>query len=892
MKDESKTKKQLINELVKLRERMAELETVEEEGRLPEETLRKNIEFTKNLIASMKEELRKHRDSFEEIVNERTKELRAINEQLQMEIAERMQANEALHENEASFRTIFDNSPDAIFIEDAEGYVLDVNPAACRLQRIDREHLIGKHVLELVPPDKRNEVARDFPKVASGEWDEAQGLSLTANGQSVPVEIRSRLIAYSGKTAVLLIVRDITARKQAEEAIQYRAEFEHLIAGLSSEFVCFNPGEVDAGIEKTLQVVGEFAEVDRSYVFLFRDDKKIVDNTHEWCAGGIEPQITNLQNLPSESVPWWMDKLNRYENIYIPNVDDLPPEAGFEKEMLKTQNIQSLVVVPMVSEDNLVGFLGFDSTKSKKEWPENIVALLRIVGDIFTNSLERKRVDKALWESEARYRLLAENATDSIWIRDMNLRHTYVSPSVTRLRGFSVEEAMGQSVEETLTPASLELVRKAWAEEMAFEEMEDKDPGRTRTLELEQYCKDGSTVWTEVEMIFLRDEGGRPSGILGCTRDITERKNLEAEREKYAERLEHEVYKKTLEFRKSEAKYRDLVEKMNEGVITLDAGMKVSFVNPAFLRMLGYREEELLGKHFTEVSWADDEAMSVLMKESEKRRRLEPSRYEVKVRHKTGKIVHALASATPIKGPDGEFAGSYAVVTDISEQKKLEWALKELSTRLVDLQEQERRRIACELHDEIGGALTGMAIELELLSHEPDMKGKAQINHLALLRDRIHETIDLVQRVSYELRPAILDDLGLPSALRWYVDTFRERTRIKAKIRMAASLERLPEAVEIAVFRITQEALTNVARHSKAESVSLILSRGKNKLSLSIKDDGVGFDPDKLYREPEERGFGIFGIQERLRSLGGNLDLQSKPGEGTRLVVTIPLGPD
>ena len=505
---------------------------------------------------------------------------------------------------------------------------------------------------------------------------------------------------------------------------------------------------------------------------------------------------------------------------------------------------------------------------------------------------KRKKMEKALCESEERYRLLAENATDSIWIRDMDLRHTYVSPSVTRLRGFSVEEVMTQSIDDSLTPASLELVRKAWTEEMLFEEMEDKDPGRTRTLELEQYCKDGSTVWTEVETIFLRDEEGRPTGILGCTRDITERKNFEAELEKYTERLEHEVYKKTLEFRKSEAKYRDLVEKMNEGVITLDAEMKVSFVNPAFLRMVGCHEEEVLGKHFTEVSWADEEAMSIITKESEKRRKLRSSRYEVKARHKTGKIVHTLTSATPIKGPDGEFAGSYAVVTDISEQKKLERALKELSTRLVNLQEQERRRIACELHDEIGGFLTGMAIELELLNHEPEMKGKTQINHLTSLRDQIHRTIDAVQRVSYELRPAILDDLGLPSALRWYVDTFRERTRIKARLRLAAALKRLPEAVEIAVFRISQEALTNVARHSKAESVSLVLSRAKNRLSLSVKDDGVGFDPDKLYGEPEERGFGIFGIRERLRSLGGNLDLQSEPGEGTRLVVTIPIGPE
>jgi len=677
--------------------------------------------------------------------------------QLQLEITERVQANEELHESEARFRTIFDNSPDAIFIEDAEGYVLDVNPAACRLQRIDREHLIGKHVLELVPPDKRNEVARDFPKVASGEWDTAQGFSLTANGQSVPVEIRSRPIVYSGKAAVLLIVRDITERRRAEEAIRYRADFEHLIAGLSSDFVRLNAGEVDAGIERALQVIGEFAEVDRSYVFLFRDGKKMVDNTHEWCADGIEPQMANLQNLPSESVPWWMDKLYRHENVYVPSVDDLPPEAGFEKEMLNDQDIQSLVVVPMVSEDNLVGFLGFDSVRSKKEWPENIAALLRIAGDIFTNSLERKR--------------------------------------------------------------------------------------------FESYIKE------------------------------------------YTERLELEVEQRTLALRESEAKHRDLIEKISEGVITLDGELRVSFVNSAFSNMLGYRTEDLIGRHFTEIPWVDEENMAILIRESEKRKKLQSARYELKTRHKSGRIVDVLASATPMQGPDGEFAGSYTVVTDITEQKRLERDLVDLSARLVDLQEQERRRIAGELHDAIGGALTGMAIELELLSKTPALEGKPPEPHLLSIRDQIHSTIDMVQRISYELRPAILDDLGLSSAMRWYIDSFRARTGIKARLRISLTEERLPEAIEIALFRITQEALTNVFRHSKAASVSVTLSKRRNSLWLSIKDNGVGFDPDDLTQEPQKRGFGLFGIKERLKGVGGRLDLQSEPGKGTRLVATIPLGP-
>ena len=196
---------------------------------------------------------------------------------------------------------------------------------------------------------------------------------------------------------------------------------------------------------------------------------------------------------------------------------------------------------------------------------------------------ERKRVEETLYESERRYRLLAENSTDVIWTTDMDLRFTYLSPSVIRQRGYSVEEAMAQTFDEVLTPSSFKVAMDAFMEELAIERTEQKGLFRSRTLELELTHKDGSTVWTESKVTFLRDRDSCPVGILGVTRDITERKRAE------------EI------LRKSEERYRDLVENSEDLICTHDLEGNILSANRALVRRLGYeRTEEIIGRNISD----------------------------------------------------------------------------------------------------------------------------------------------------------------------------------------------------------------------------------------------------------------------------------------------------
>jgi len=211
--------------------------------------------------------------------------------------------------------------------------------------------------------------------------------------------------------------------EQTKDDLKSKYEARALLLEISQNFTKAAFNDIDDIINLTLQQIGEYDNDDRSYVFFFSQDASLASNTHEWCREGINPQIDNLQNSPTDCLFWYFNKLRNNENIVIPTVKELPPEAQAEKELLQAQDIQSLLVVPIVSEKKLIGFLGFDSVRKEKTWSDDTVMLLNIVANIIANALERKEKIQALRESENYYRTIFENtgAATCIIEKDMTI---------------------------------------------------------------------------------------------------------------------------------------------------------------------------------------------------------------------------------------------------------------------------------------------------------------------------------------------------------------------------------------------------------------------------------------------------------------------------------------
>jgi PAS domain S-box-containing protein len=377
--------------------------------------------------------------------------------------------------------------------------------------------------------------------------------------------------------------------------------------------------------------------------------------------------------------------------------------------------------------------------------------------------------------------------------------------------------------------------------------------------------RDGRTIDTSWAVVSLSE------GVsIGIGQDITERKRADEA------------------LREAEQKYRELFENAKDAMYVHDLEGRYVSVNRAAEELSGYSREEILGKHF--VAMVAPEYVYAVKDHLSRKLGIEgETSYEVEVISKDGRRIPVEVSSRLIR-KNGVAIGVQGTARDITERKLAAQVHRQYSRRLIQAQEEERQRIARELHDQIGQILTAVQFNLHTVQRLcPTSDAAAHVDDGIRVLD---EALEQVRDLSLDLRPALLDDLGLVPALRWYLGRQARRTGLKPDIftDLPHADLRFTRDIETACFRIAQEALTNVARHARATKVTIHLGLDDSNLRLAVNDNGVGFDADALRKRVlGAPTLGFQGMQERAEAVKGSFWIVSAPGKGTEVNASFPV---
>ncbi len=466
----------------------------------------------------------------------------------------------------------------------------------------------------------------------------------------------------------------------------------------------------------------------------------------------------------------------------------------------------------------------------------------------------RKKADEALRESEELHRIILSNISDAVFITDDKGDFTYICPNVSVIFGRSYEEVSALSNINNL----LDMHDLNRSELIAS--------GEIRNIEREIQDKSGATHIVLVNVKLVSIKGG--TMLISC-RDITERKRA------------------YVELQESEARYRQLFDNASDAVMIFDAHSKhFEDANSAATDLFGYTKDEFAKLTVEDISVEKDNAMTAAGKIG-----MHISGYKYAHLHyfkkKNGTIFPGeIYVGTFISNVRKKIIGA---VRDVTNRIKAEETIRDLSFSLLTAQEMERKRIASDLHDDLGQTLAYLKIRIQNLQKSlPPRRGNLHREYENTL-EYTNQLIEKVRKISHGLTPIFLDDLGLTASLHSLVDEFSGYASIKIE-KQIANIDRLfsPE-VEITIYRIIQEIMNNIWKHAETNFVKVEISKVTDKVSFKIEDCGRGFDFEKLELfTSDKKGLGLASVNERVRMLGGCFDIQSRLHKGTNVAFWIP----
>lgn len=458
---------------------------------------------------------------------------------------------------------------------------------------------------------------------------------------------------------------------------------------------------------------------------------------------------------------------------------------------------------------------------------------------------------------------LLDLSTDAIIVRDAADRITFWNQGASQMYGYTREKALGRVTHElfrTVFPEPLPTIKETLHRD-----------GRWFG-ELRHTRSEGSQIVVASRWVLSRDPQRGLVSVLETNRDITEQKQAEQARFRLAA----------------------IVESSEDAIVSKDLNGIITSWNAAAQRIFGFTPEEAIGRPITIIippELQSDEKQ--ILKRLRAGQRVD--HFETIRQTKHGMKLHVSLTISPVRDAQGRIIGASKIARDISEQKKMEQVLKEveLSGRLLQLQDEERRRVARDLHDGVGQLLAALSMSAAIVAREKEKLSADAARCVEGNSALIDQAIAEIRTVSHLLHPPLLDEIGLESALTEYVQGFGERSNIRMTLDLPDNLGRLPREYEMCVFRIVQECLINIHRHAESATAQVRLSRTPQEIQLEVADHGRGIGPEiqEKFFAGKSTGVGLRGMRERVRQLGGALKIESN-GSGTSIQVMLPIRAD
>jgi PAS domain S-box-containing protein len=468
----------------------------------------------------------------------------------------------------------------------------------------------------------------------------------------------------------------------------------------------------------------------------------------------------------------------------------------------------------------------------------------------------RKTVEEVL-EEKAR---LLDLSSDAILARDAADRITFWNRGATEIYGFRQDEAIGR--------VSHDLLQTEFPEPLPSIKEKLVQDGRWAG-ELRHRCANGSSTTVSSRWVADRDASGNVTSILESNRDISEIRQA------------YEV----------QSRLAAIIESSDDAIVSKNLDGIITSWNKAAERIFGFTAGEAVGKHIGLIIPRDriDEETDILAR---LRRGERIDHFETVRRRKDQTLFDVSVTISPVRNAEGRIIGASKVARDIGERKRLEHTLREVefSGRLLQLQDEERRQVARELHDGVGQLLAALSMNAHVVANEKAALSPRATRCIEENLGFIDQAIREIRTISYLLHPPFLDEVGLRSALSEYVQGFGERSKISVRLGLPPDLERLPHEVELSLFRVVQECLTNIHRHSGSHTARVLLSRAPGEIRLEVSDQGKGIKPEiqESALVGRSTGVGLRGMRERVKRIGGTLQIESNTS-GTSVLVVLPV---